>query len=307
MMFLEQVRNGRNEWYYYLSTLLIVFLAWQVLGAIPLVIYTFIHSPLPLQDTMTGLEAALNNAMRTNFGLVLMILSFGFGLAALLLCVRYLHQKPIRSILTARPLLDWKRIGFSAGLWALFSVVTLGLSFLLGDTSDLVFQFEPLNFFILCLISLFLLPFQTSFEEILFRGYLMQWAALLLKYRWAAVLVTGILFGLLHSANPETGLGFWVVMPQYIFMGILLGYLAVKDDGLELALGLHIANNIIAAVSVTSDSSALQTHALFKSLHPTATHWDTLFLVLAGIIFVWLCNRKYHFMGKIKIWGKINE
>ena len=53
----------------------------------------------------------------------------------------------------------------------------------------------------------------------------------------------------------------WGALPQYILMGLILGFVAVKDDGMELSLGLHMANNIIAAITITSDSSTLQTHA----------------------------------------------
>jgi len=59
-----------------------------------------------------------------------------------------------------------------------------------------------------------------------------------------------------------------------------------------------MANNIIAAITITSDSSTLQTHALFKDLHPTASHFDTLTMLVAGVIFIWICNRKYHFWWK---------
>ena len=136
----------------------------------------------------------------------------------------------------------------------------------------------------------------------------MQWSALLFKYRWVAVVITGVLFGILHGANPEVEeFGMGVALPHYILMGLILGFVAVKDDGMELSLGLHMANNIIAAITITSDSSTLQTHALFKDLHPTASHFDTLTMLVAGVIFIWICNRKYHFWGKICLWKKIQK
>jgi hypothetical protein len=36
------------------------------------------------------------------------------------------------------------------------------------------------------------------------------------------------------------------------------------DEGIELALGFHAANNLITALLVTSDWTALQTNSLFK-------------------------------------------
>ena len=115
-------------------------------------------------------------------------------------------------------------------------------------------------------------------------------------------------FGLLHGTNPEVDrFGFWVAMPQYILMGLLLGLVAIWDDGLELALGLHLANNVISSLVVTHDASALQTHALFKDMAPTASHTDTVVMLVCGIIFLWICNRKYKFFSKINLWGKVER
>lgn len=300
-MFLEQVYTGKNQWYLYVLTLLIVFTALQI-GSLPLVAYMAYSHPESLQ---TGNIAV---ATGTNIGLALTLFSFAVGLFALLLCVKYIHQKPYISIITARRKIDWKRIFFAAGIWGILTIATFVIQYFTTDTSEIQFQFEPYRFLGLLLISLALFPFQTSCEEVLFRGYLMQWAALLFKYRWVAVLLTGVLFGIIHGANPEVeAYGMLVALPQYILMGLILGYVAVKDDGMELSLGLHMANNIIAAITFTSDASALQTSALFKDLNPTASHWDTLVMLIAGILFIWICNRKYHFGHKVDLWKKIDS
>jgi len=301
-MFLEKVYTGKNQWYFYVFSLLIILLATQI-GSLPLAGYIIWKNPDILH---TGNISA---ATGTNAGLALTLLSFAAGFFALFLCVRYIHQKKAIDIITARPNIDWSRIFFAAAVWGTLSILMLAITLIsTNSSSNLVFQFEPVNFFILVLIALFLFPFQTSFEELLFRGYFMQWAALLFKYRWIAILTTGTLFGILHGANPEVEeFGMWIALPQYILMGLILGFVAVKDDGTELALGLHMANNILAAITFTSDSSTLQTHALFKDLHPTASWTDTFMMLIAGIIFIWLCNRKYHFMNKINIWEKINH
>lgn len=300
-MFLEKVYNGKNQWYLYIFSLLVIFTATQI-GSLPLLGYMVWQDPEILK---TGNISA---ATSTNAGLAFTLLSFVVGFFAIFFCVKFIHRKKSTDIVTARKRVDWGRVFFGAAIWGVLSLTTLAVPFLFGDTSDIVFQFDPLNFFILVVISLLLFPFQTSFEELLFRGYLMQWSALLFRYRWAAVVVTGVLFGLLHGANPEVEeFGVWIALPQYILMGLILGFVAVKDDGMELSLGLHVSNNILAAIMFTSDSSTLQTHALFKDLHPTASWLDTGMMLVAGIIFIWLCNRRYHFMDKVNLWGKIEE
>jgi len=310
-MFLEKVYSGRNQWYYYVFTLLLVFFLWQFIGVVPLVVYTFLHTPDLLQQFLEArhpesLQNALVSAMQTNTGLALTLLAFVFGIAGLFLGVRYIHGKQFPDILTGRTKLDFRRILFGAGIWAILSLLAFGIQYLNSNPADLIFQFQPKEFFILLLISLTLLPLQASFEELLFRGYLMQWAAYLFKYRWIAWLLTGTLFGFMHAANPEIQMGFWVVMLQYILMGLLLSYVAIKDDGLELALGLHIVNNFLAAITVTSDTSALQTHALFRTLNPETSYWDVLITLISAVIFIVVCNLKYKFFSRIDLREKIS-
>jgi len=72
------------------------------------------------------------------------------------------------------------------------------------------------------------------------------------------------MFGLFHSANPEVAKMGFGVMAFYIGTGLFLGVITLMDESLELALGFHLGNNLIAALLITSDFSALQTDAIFK-------------------------------------------
>jgi hypothetical protein len=93
---------------------------------------------------------------------------------------------------------------------------------------DLVLQFKASSFIPLFFISLVLIPFQTSFEEITFRGYLMQGIATNTHSRIWALVITSLIFGLLHSFNPEVKeYGFLATMPQYIGFGVIFGLMAL--------------------------------------------------------------------------------
>jgi hypothetical protein len=114
------------------------------------------------------------------------------------------------------------------------------------------------------LISIILFPFQIGLEEYLFRGYLMQHIGIMVKNKWFPLIFTSVLFGVAHSANPEVAEMGFITMIFYIGTGLLLGIMTLMDDGLELALGFHFGNNLLAALLITSDWSALQTDALFR-------------------------------------------
>jgi len=304
-MFLEKAHRGYNKWYLYVFTLLVTFLSTQI-ASIPLVLYTLFHAQQNDASPRKTLEVSISQIPATNLGLALTLLGFAGGVIALLLCVKFLHRKQPTDILTGRKRFDGKRCLFGAAAWGLLTLVVLGIQYGVCNTSELVFQFQPGPFFAMCLVLLALLPFQVAFEEFIFRGYLLQACALLFRYRWIAVVITGLLFGLLHGSNPEVErFGFWIAMPQYVIIGLLFGYVTVKDDGLELALGIHFINNLLASILVTQEAAALQTHALFQDLAPTASLWDTVMVLACGIIFVWMCNRKYHFMDKIDLRKRI--
>jgi membrane protease YdiL (CAAX protease family) len=136
------------------------------------------------------------------------------------------------------------------------------------------------------MISVLFIPFQAAFEEIMFRGYLMQGFATLVKNRWFPLIMTSVLFGLLHAFNPEVKeFGFFTMMPQYIVFGLIFGIVTILDDGIEAAMGAHTANNIFLCIMVTSQSSSLQTPALYQeyTTHP----WPELaVLTFSGIVFI---------------------
>ena len=92
----------------------------------------------------------------------------------------------------------------------------------------------------------------------------MQQVGIIVKNRWFPLAFTSIIFGLFHSANPEVSEMGFGVMVFYIGTGFLLGIMTLMDESLELALGFHLGNNMMAALLITSDYSAIHTDAVFK-------------------------------------------
>ena len=139
------------------------------------------------------------------------------------------------------------------------------------------------------------MPFQTSFEELFFRGYLMQGFSFLFRNQWPALLVTSVLFALMHSWNPEAEkFGFWTMFPYYCSFGLLLGYIALQDKSLEISLAVHAANNMFSSLFLTFEGSALETDALLvqKTMDPARMMpfymaSMLLFLVICSLVFGW--------------------
>ena len=80
------------------------------------------------------------------------------------------------------------------------------------------------------------------------------------------------------------------------------------DEGLELSIGFHAANNLVIALLVTSDWTAFQTNSLYKDVSdPVLVEYIILPLILyswVGFIF----SKKYNWSAwKSKLRGYISN
>jgi len=239
-----------------------------------------------------------------------MLFSFAIGLVGVILSAKVLHKQSFLQLTTTRPKIDWKRFWYIFIIWGIFSIGSTLLSYYLAP-EDYVFSFNLKPFLILSVLVIVLIPLQTSFEEYFFRGYLMQGLGVLFKNRWAPLFITSIGFGLLHGLNPEVEKLGPIMMVFYIGTGLILGIMTLMDEGLELALGFHAANNMFTALLVTSDWSALQTDSL---LTYTADPEKIAFAEIAAPVLIiyplllLLLSKKYGWKNwKDKLFGKVEE
>ena len=252
-MFINQAYKGDNTWWRVLITTLLttgIFIA------------NFIMFFLTSKEQMDEVYKKMGDIHGIK-SLIINLSPFIFLLALLFFLVRFLHKRSILSLTTSRSRVDYKRIFFSFGLIVFLTIVGFAVSYSF-DNSQIIWNFNPLRFTILFIISIAMFPFQIGFEEYLFRGFLMQQIGIAVKNRWFPLLFTSVVFGLFHSANPEVYKMGFGVMAFYIGTGFLLGIMTLMDESLELALGFHLGNNLMAALLITSDFSAIQTDAIFK-------------------------------------------
>lgn len=277
MSFLLNANKGTNLVSTYILTIVLVVLGYAVLGQIPMMV-DLVVSQNGLSEFQAEDVRSLADLFGKNKFLTYLIIPFLFSLVAIVLSVRFLHKRPIVSVFTARPNFDWKRFFNAFFIWG--TIMGIFLAGMVASNENIEWNFNSATFFPLLLISLFLIPLQTTCEEVLFRGYIFQGIGFLYKKGWIAVVVTGVLFGLLHSANPEVGQLGKIVMVYYIGTGIFLGLIALMDDGIELSMGYHAINNIFAALILTNDWQAFQTDALYIDHSAPTFGWDSLLTII---------------------------
>ena len=193
--------------------------------------------------------------------------------------VKFIHQQPIVKFTTGRKRIDWGRIFFSFSLWGGYLVLQTGLSYLLFP-EDYQWNFQPAPFFTLLLLSLLFIPF----------------------------LLSSLFFGLVHIANPEVSQMGYGLLVFYISSGLFLGIITLMDNGLELALGFHIANNFFISILTTSSWSVFQTPSLLKEVStPEVTPLYAIDFFLPLLILLFIFAKKYRWNDwRTRLFGKIN-
>lgn len=295
-MYIDQINNKRFNFILYLPIPLVF------LGLI--VVNFFATRDMNVEDVMQEMIETFGR----NLTFAIAVGQLAIGLVIILFWVKFIHGQSIRSLTTSRKKVDWKRIFFSFTVWGIFMLISTVIIYFLSPENYII-NFDPIKFIPFLIIAILLIPLQTSFEEYFFRGYLMQGIGVVTKNRLIPLLITSVTFGVMHIANPEVGKLGPIIMVYYIGSGFFLGIMTLMDEGLELALGFHAANNLIGAILVTADWTAFQTHSILKDVSEPTAGFDVLFPVLVIFpILLFIFGRKYKWTNwKEKLTGKVHE
>lgn len=309
MNFLETGYIGKNSAWRYILMLIITLVASNTVGAIPLLVAFFMkaasdpsvvsqYSADPANYGLLGLDPYS--------GLIVMIFPFMAGLAAFILLVKPLNGRTLKMTITSWSKVRWGHFFISALVWLALSAIYLFV-YMKVEPSNFTLNNKTISLLFISLIAIVFIPFQAAYEEVIFRGYLMQGFTRLLSFRWFPLIMTSLLFGLMHSLNPEVKeFGFFTMIPQYILFGLIFGVVAILDDGIEATMGAHAANNIFLVIMVTQESSALKSPALFQQVN--VFPWtEFMGLLLSGIVFVLILKIIFRWNDMSIIFKKANR
>ncbi len=287
--------TGKNEWWMYLVGVIIALLGYttfQYITLYPLISFARSNG---VNINLSNLESVYNpDVIGMNRSLMLAVLGgmFIFTLLFLWIAIKFIQHKTFSSIITGFEKIRWKRYFFSFGIWGGLIIVFNIISYFISP-QEFEIRFDPLKFLLLVITVIIFLPIQTATEEILFRGYLMQGFSVLFKNGIIPLILTSVLFGLMHASNPEVRAhGLLLMMPYFICFGAFLASLTLLDEGLELAMGIHCANNLISSLLVCSKNSVLQTDSIFYTSTENPGAEFISWIILASICF-FILYKKY--------------
>ncbi|WP_044560812.1 CPBP family intramembrane glutamic endopeptidase [Azospirillum sp. B4] len=235
---LALARQRREPWWAFLGGLFVV-----ALGAV-LIAILLLKAPQWLR-----LEPALkrSEALRAIFELLVMLGSVAASLLPLALALRWLHGRPLRSVISPVPGLDLGLAARSALLWGGLVLLTVIVSGLIdvahgepfapgGQPWPQVLAFATATAWMVLL--------QVTAEEALFRGYISQGLYALTGNAWASALPVAALFACLHTQSWSNGV--WDQRALYFIISLLLSAVTTKAGRLEAAIGIHLGQNLTA-------------------------------------------------------------
>jgi len=261
-------------WTFFL--LLLIFLAGNIL-----VVGISIFFDIPLNAWATKFDTANLTVVFALFLLPWALLSFAF-----IPISKHVMKSAFSEMITSRVRIDFKRFVVSFFLW--FTLCFCSFWFTKNDL--VVNNFDLEKFAFLFIVSLCILPFQCLAEELFFRSFLLKWIGMKVSIKTVQILITGIIFGYLHGANPEVDAIGKIALLYYVGTGIMLGIVAVIDQGIELTTGFHFANNLFAAIIVSNSWQVFQTDAWFLDNNPPHFSMIDFSITFGGqFLFLFLC------------------
>lgn len=255
--FLDNAAAGKNNWWRYLLTIVLSLLLGSLVAGIFLAVILISYSFFLAVQGVPDVYGIINAAVSNPFFLIIMVgVSYALSFFLFYLCLRFLHHKSLLSIINTGSKVRWTLLLKGFGLWFLI-LFLFSLPDLIWNSSSYQVTFNPKNFYILLVLCVLVFPLQASFEEIFFRGYLMQGVGLLSKRPWIPLLVTSLVFGLVHFFNgTDLNMDISIIISTFI-IGLMLGIITLGNNGIEAAMGVHIANNLYVSLIYNSTDSGL--------------------------------------------------
>lgn len=220
--------------------------------------------------------------------LILSLGAIGAIWAALALLMPVMHRRRVASLLAPPAAAPSARFGPGAlaGALVIIAVLVVGMAPAVADPD--AYALEPKRLLdgyavwaAAAVIAIFL---QASAEELLFRGYLQQQLAARCRSPWMWAVLPSVLFGWLHfdpSEPVDQALAYFFAATLF---GLTAAYATWRTGGLGLAIGMHVAINMVALIGIDAYRDDLGALALYSMARPTAAETVASEIALAVLI-----------------------
>ena len=266
---------------------------WQAVGAIPF--FTVCEYLQNIEITQFQCDGTQITGDSVLLDYLLSNYMFIIGIIGVWIAVRVLHKKTLTQVVTGRKTFDYNRVVYAIWVGFLLHSALLILDVLFIHT-EITFRSpsfsEYITFFLFAVV---LTTYQAGFEEIFFRGYLLQGLSLIARNRVVITIVSSVLFVLPHLANPEPfEYGFAPYATSLFMFALFMTVIVLVDGGIELAIGYHALNNLWIGLIANTEVTALQTPSLLiVPIERYAMFPDVPVQLIVYIVFLAILNKKY--------------
>ena len=266
---------------------------WQAVGAIPF--FTVCEYLQNIEITQFQCDGTQITGDSVLLDYLLSNYMFIIGIIGVWIAVRVLHKKTLTQVVTGRKTFDYNRVVYAIWVGFLLHSALLILDVLFIHT-EITFRSpsfsEYITFFLFAVV---LTTYQAGFEEIFFRGYLLQGLSLIARNRVVITIVSSVLFVLPHLANPEPfEYGFAPYATSLFMFALFMTVIVLVDGGIELAIGYHALNNLWIGLIANTEVTALQTPSLLiVPIERYAMFPDVPVHLIVYIVFLVILNKKY--------------
>ncbi|PZV10052.1 MAG: hypothetical protein DCF22_17480 [Leptolyngbya sp.] len=291
--FLAAVNQEKNRWIYYsLGFLCIITSAWtgvfvsiSFMNLIPQISF-FLGKETTTYHSITAWIGVWVLSEIANF--IISTIPFFFLLIGVFIATEWIHQRKFLTLINPTGFVQWRRLTLGFRVW--FFILSLQLcGELLWMPHHFEWSFQPLQWIVFLPIALILTPLQTSTEEVLFRGYFLQAIKQLIKQPVVLAITTSLPFVMAHFSNSEMNRGSVWTGLTYGVLSLFLVAVTLKDNRLELALGIHAANNLFILLIANSADSSLRSPSLLTQVafaEPQVSFLTTLIGAIVAYVFL---------------------
>jgi len=273
---------------YFTAALICILLFWYGAGNLLADIFSklLINEPAP-RPGAEGFFYSLRTYLVLNIGFLAL-------LSGTLAAAKFILHFSIKDFITDTPHVRVRRGLIACFIWILLlSLFTILESLFSPGQLMLTLNVQSLLLFLPA--AIIMVGIQATSEELLFRTFLGRWVGIYSDRKLPAALISGLLFMSVHLFNPEISLysNSWAIYLFYFLFGFILMYFSLKDGGYELAVGIHVGNNLFSSILVNYEGSVMPTPSLFTAQSDSPIP-ALIFLILSSVIiyFVLLRHKK---------------
>ncbi|MDR2145212.1 MAG: hypothetical protein LBE91_01960 [Tannerella sp.] len=282
--FLERALTGENQWWKYLLIILAGFVGGAAIGLLPALIISLLRQIHNLYN------------YSSNFLLGMTIPAMLIALILTVIFIRAFHDRTFPEIINGTKSVRWNRTYFAFAVGFTLMVIW-GTIDHFWHCDNCIFQPRWGKLTVLLVLSVVYAAMEGTTIELLIHGYIAQGIGAGTHSRWWALIIPAIIWGLWDITYSGFGEpGFWLLTGQSLFLGLLLGLIAILDDGIELSIGLFTADELFSHFFRAPSEELMDSIFAGKTTDP---FWELISTVIIGLIAFIIFYKKYRWNFRI--------